>query len=105
MQKLQVGDYIRWIDRDDERRYGYVAAFIPKGTPISAAYRISVTRPDQKRICNKQRIARRDDRWIIDCGIDVIGKDDNGVPIKDVVYRILPDWNTSAVVLTDFAHN
>lgn len=102
MLNIKPGDRITWQDRDGNRYTGYVAAFVPKGTPIPDGYRISSARKDYRRICDKQRIARRDDRWIIDCGMDVVDKDMEGRPIKDVVYRMLPDWNRTVVKLHEF---
>lgn len=99
---IKVGDLIAWKDRDGNRYTGYVARFVPKGEPIPDDYRISSKRKDYRRICDKQRVANRDDRWVIDCGMGEFGKDGDGKPVKDVVYRMLPDWNRTVVKLHEF---
>jgi hypothetical protein len=102
MLNLKIGDRIQWRDRDGNRFTGYVALFVPKGTAIPDGYRIGPARKDYRRICDKQRIARRDDRWLIDCGMDKFGQDEDGKAIMDVVYRMLPDWNRTVAILYDF---
>ena len=95
--ELKIGDHIVWRDRDNNRYNGYVAAFVPKGERIPEWFLDGQRHPKGIRIRKRQIKARRDDRWIIDCGMDNVGNDEGGNPVDDVVYRMVPTWTKSIV--------
>jgi len=99
--ELSIGDKIGWIDNGTGKRFtGYVAYFIPKGEHIPEWYVKGQANPKGIRFRTHQLIARRDDRWLIDCGMANVGKDEGGSPVRDVVYRMLPAWNRTITHLS-----
>ncbi len=92
-QLFQVGDAVAWQDREGRNYQGYVAAFLRKGEPIPVWFTENQRTPSGRRFKQKQLVARRDDRYIVDCGVGVVGEDEDGAPIRDVVYRCVPIWN------------
>jgi len=94
---LKVGDHVHWTDRDGGRHVGYIAAFVPKREPIPHWFLDGQRHPKGIRIRKRQIKARRDDRWIVDCGMAVVGKDEGGKEVTDVVYRMVPTWSRTIV--------
>lgn len=94
--QLSVGDRVRWTTKDGLVVEGTVALYLPVGEPIPDAY---YERPrgvteftKVRRFRPTQRVARRDNRYIVDCGIQQVATDYHGRPVYDTVYHILPEW-------------
>ena len=91
---LEIGDKVGWIDNGTLKHFsGYIACLVPKGEHIPEWYVKGQRNPKGIRFRVHQLVARRDDRWLVDCGMDKVGKDTDGNVVDDVVYRMVPTWN------------
>jgi hypothetical protein len=92
---MNIGDYVTWTDNGagQETYYGYLACFVPKQTPIPEHFIKGQLHPKGIRIRKRQWVARRDDRWLVDCGMITLGHTEDGTPIRDVCYRLVATWN------------
>ncbi len=92
-QQFFTGDHVAWHDRDGNRYQGYVALYLRKGEPVPEWFTADQRTPHNRRFKQKQLVARRDDRYVVDCGVGRVGVDEDGNPIEDVIYRCVPAWN------------
>jgi hypothetical protein len=97
MQQFLEGDLVTWVDNgaNHDRFTGYVAAFIPKGEAIPDFFIKGQLHPKGIRIRKRQWVARRDDRYLVDCGMVTLGTDERGRLVRDVCYRLVATWNTT----------
>jgi hypothetical protein len=79
-----IGRYCEWVDAGGVKRDGYIAEFIPKGTRIPDWYIKGQANPKGVRFRTHQYVSKRDDRYLIDCGMHRLTED-----ITDVVYRLV----------------
>jgi len=85
---MDIGDRVRWQDKDGNKHQGIIAEFIPKNKAIPEWWISGQAHPKGVRFRTHQLVSKRDDRYIVDCGIHVIANVD-GTPIRDVVYRLV----------------
>ena len=79
-----VGKYCEWEDAGGVKRKGYIAEFIPKGTRIPEWYIVGQANPKGVRFRSHQYVSKRDNRYLVDCGVHRVAKG-----VSDVVYRLV----------------
>jgi len=88
-----VSRLVRWQDRNGSIFQGFIAEFIPRGVKIPEWYIKGQLHPKGIRFKTHQYVSKRDDRYMVDCGIHIIAYTENGEPIRDVVYRLVPVYH------------
>jgi hypothetical protein len=84
-----IGMQVEWTDTNGHRHVGRVAEYLPKGMAIPVWYIKGQANPKGVRFRTHQVVSKRDDRYIVDCGLHTIAKDELDRPIKDVEYRLV----------------
>ena len=94
-----IGKRVKWMDKNGREHVGTIAEYLPKGEQIPQWYISGQSDPKGVRFRTHQLVSKRDNRYIVDCGISYVAEG-----IRDVEYRMVSVTWPSLIVMEKASH-